>query len=108
MRDPQRYLDDLRTAANKIARYTRDQSEQEFIANDIAKDAVLRNLEIIGEAAKKLPVDVRQKFPAIEWRRIAGFRDIIAHAYFNVDDAILADIVFNKIPLLRKALGEAE
>lgn len=67
-------------------------------------DAVLRNLEIIGEAAKSVPDEVRQRFPAVEWRKISGFRDIAAHQYFSISDSIVWDIVENKIPELDKQI----
>ena len=54
-------------------------------------DAVTRNLEIIGEAVKHLPEDLTSKFPAIPWKAIAGFRDILAHSYFKTDDSIIWD-----------------
>ena len=63
-------------------------------------DAVVRNLEVIGEAVKGIPADVRERAPGIDWRRIAGLRDVLAHAYFAIDDATLWDIVRNKIPEL--------
>ncbi len=66
--------------------------------------AVLWNLLIIGEAVKRLPTELRSVHPAIEWRKIAGLRDIIAHAYFALDDDILWDVVTTKLPsLLREA-----
>lgn len=61
---------------------------------------MLRNLEIIGEAAKNVPDEVRQQYPFVEWRKITGFRDIAAHQYFSISDSILWDIVQNKIPEL--------
>jgi uncharacterized protein with HEPN domain len=61
---------------------------------------VVRNLEIIGEAAKKLPDGVRLNHPEIDWKRIAGLRDILIHEYFGVDEDIIWDIVENKIGAL--------
>jgi len=64
-------------------------------------DAVVRNLEIIGEAAKNIPQAARQQYPEIEWRKISGMRDLMAHEYFGIDNEILWDVVINKIPDLR-------
>ena len=71
-----------------------------FTNNEMAYDAVLRNLEIIGEAAKHIPDEVRRRYPDIAWREMAGLRDILAHAYFGLDDEVLWDIVQNEVPSL--------
>jgi len=71
-----------------------------FVKNEMAYDAVLRNLEIIGEAAKHIPDEVRRRYPDIAWREMAGLRDILTHAYFGLDDEVLWDIVQNEVPSL--------
>ena len=63
--------------------------------------AVLYNLQIIGETVKKIPDNIRDQYSAVEWRKIAGLRDTIAHHYFGVDLGIIWDIVINKLPGLR-------
>ena len=70
----------------------------------MAYDAVLRNLEIIGEAAKRIPPDVRLKMPEIEWMKIAGMRDWLAHAYFQVNADIVWDVIEHKLPELEQAI----
>lgn len=73
----------------------------DFQADDRTYDAVVRNLQIIGEAVKNIPPEMRLKYPEVEWRKIAGLRDILAHAYFSLEDETLWDIVETKItPLL--------
>lgn len=67
----------------------------------MAYDAVLRNLQIIGEAAKAVAADVRQSHPEVDWKGMAGLRDVIAHAYFGLDDETLWDVVTTKVPHLR-------
>ena len=94
------FLQDIVEACEKILRYTSGLDFEAFTKSDVVYDAVLRNLEIIGESAKKIPIEIRQQFPNIEWRAIAGLRDVLAHAYFAVDDATLWDIVQNKVPKL--------
>jgi len=91
-------------ACRRITLYTQGMDAEQFQGDEKTRDAVLRNLEVIGEAAKRLPADIRIGHSAIDWRRIAGFRDIIAHAYFGIDPAILWDIVSNKVPELRRQL----
>ncbi|GAI28132.1 unnamed protein product, partial [marine sediment metagenome] len=69
-------------------------------------DAVVRNLEIIGEAAKHISDQLREQLPDIDWRKIAGMRDMLAHAYFGIDDDILWDVVQNKVPQLAKVTND--
>ena len=114
-RDWRIYLDDMRTCCRKIGDFTAGYSRADFEADVRTYDAVLRNLEILGEAAKHVPADMYAKIQGIssdEWRKIAGLRDVVAHAYFGIDNDILWDILSNKLPALRKALdafaGESE
>lgn len=86
-------LDDMIKSCDKILKYTRNITFEEFIADDLIYDAVIRNLEILGEATKQLPQDLRDRYPDTEWRSIAGLRDIIAHAYFQIRDEIIWDTV---------------
>jgi uncharacterized protein with HEPN domain len=100
-RDYLLYLEDILESCGKIVRYTEQLSFDQFLEDEQTYDAVVRNLEIIGEAAKNVPENVRLRYPDIEWRKIAGLRDIIAHEYFGVDDDILWDIIQNKIRSLQ-------
>ena len=94
------FLRDIFESAEKIVRYTQGMGFNAFVSNEMAYDAVLRNLEIIGEAAKSIPDEVRHRYPDVPWREMVGLRDILAHAYFGLDDTVLWDIVQNKIPPL--------
>jgi uncharacterized protein with HEPN domain len=99
-RDFRVYLDDLRVSAEKITRYTDGLDLDQFLRDEKTFDAVMRNLEIIGEAAKHIPEDVRQRYAYVEWRKIAGLRDIVIHEYFSLDEDILWDIVRYQVPKL--------
>ncbi len=64
-------------------------------------DAIVRNLDVIGEAVKKLPADFRAQHPTLEWKKMAGLRDILIHEHFGMDAEIVWDIVKNKVPHAR-------
>lgn len=103
-RDEIMYLQDIVHSCNKILQFTSGLSQPDLIGDDRTYDAVVRNIEIIGEAAKHVGDNLRRQMPDIEWRRAAGFRDILAHAYFGIDNDILWDVVKNKIPQLAGAI----
>ena len=91
------YLSDILTSISKIERYTKGMSYEQLIADELTLDAVVYNLQIIGEAVKNIPPEIRDRYPQVEWRKISGLRDIIAHAYFTIDDQIVWDIIQNKL-----------
>ena len=100
-RDPELYLEDIRMACAKITRYIKGMTFENFKADDRTYDAVIRNLEIIGEAAKNIPEEICLSHPEIEWRAITALRNIVAHEYFGVRDEIIWDIATNKVPRLK-------
>ena len=79
------YLLYIAESCEKILLYLRDMAQNDFAENQMVQDAVLRNFEIIGEAAKHVPDDFRAKYPDIKWRGMAGFRDVLIHEYFGID-----------------------
>jgi uncharacterized protein with HEPN domain len=101
----QLFLRDMLEAAQKVTRYTAGRELDEFIADEMAFDATLRNLEILGEAAKGIPEEIRQRYPEVDWRGVAGLRDVLAHAYFALDEATLWKIVCTDVPKLLLQLG---
>ncbi len=76
-------------------------SRHEFLLNETLKRAFVRSIEIIGEAAKNVPDEIRKKYPDIEWRAMAGMRDRLVHGYFGVDYDIVWNVVTHNIPVLR-------
>jgi uncharacterized protein with HEPN domain len=91
-------------ACRRIIEYTKDNAEKALAEDIKTLDAVVRNLEILGEAAKKIPDAFRIKHPEIEWKKITGLRDILVHEYFGVDTEIILDVVLNKISPLQSSL----
>ena len=104
-RDSRVYLEDILGAIGKIRRYARGLSKQGFAADDKTLDAVVRNLEVIGEAVKQLPADLRAREPGIDWQKIAGLRDLLIHQYFGIDVDILWDIIQSKLPALEVSVS---
>jgi len=105
-RDFEVYLEDIREAIDKVRNYTVGLTRESFEQEAMMIDAVIRNLEIIGEAAKMVSESIRARFPLVEWKKIAGLRDILAHHYFEVDLDIVCDILQNKLPELERELGK--
>jgi uncharacterized protein with HEPN domain len=104
----QLYLEDMRICCAKVLDYTRGLELPDFQANAMMYDAVVRNLEIPGEAAKNISDEIRLQHPQVEWRKIAGLRDVLAQAYFGLEDETLWDIVRNKLPVLRLQLQQIQ
>lgn len=102
-RDYRVSLDDILEAVERIEAYTDGMEKEQFQADSKTVDAVVRNLEIIGEASKNIPPQVRALSQSVPWSKIAGLRDILIHAYFNVDIDIVWDVVRNKLADLKAA-----
>ncbi len=98
------YLQDIVDSMLAIEQYTQKISEKDFYSDLQVQDAVIRRLEIIGEAVKNLDDDFKTKHHEIEWKQIAGMRDIIAHEYFGVKLERVWDVVKQDIPVLKQKI----
>lgn len=96
-------LEDILDACRLVEQFTTGISGKAFARDALVFHATVRNLEIIGEATKQLPDDVKGRMPEVDWRGAARFRDVIAHRYFALDPAVVWDIVKTKIPGLKQA-----
>jgi uncharacterized protein with HEPN domain len=94
------YLDDIRLAAQKAAEFLGSQSLEAFSADDKTVYAVIRALEVVGEATKRIPQDVRDRFPDVPWRSMAGIRDKLIHDYITVNLEVVWKTVTEDVPAL--------
>ncbi|MCY4449676.1 MAG: DUF86 domain-containing protein [Chloroflexi bacterium] len=94
------YIQDMLACGEKVLAYAEGMTQTAFVADSRTYDAVLRNLELIGEAATHVPVDVRESTPQVEWRNIIGVRNRVAHGYLGIDDDVVWDIIQNNVPRL--------
>jgi len=92
------YLEDILMSIEKIQDYIHGLEYIEFKEKSIAQDAVIRNFEIIGEAAKNIPIEIANKYPNIPWKKMYAMRNIITHEYFGIDLEIIWEIIKNELP----------
>lgn len=104
MRDDAVFLRHILDAIGVIEEYTHDVTHLVFIQNGMMQDAVMRQLEIIGEAARNLSDEVRSEHPDVEWGQIIGMRNRLIHAYFQVDTELIWEIVSIDLPLLKREI----
>ena len=105
-RDYRLYLDDILEAIGKIERYTAGLSIEQFKNDGKTFDAVIRNLEIIGEAVKHIPSNIRKKSLDIPWKQMAGMRDKLTHEYFGVRFDVVWDTIRKRLPEVRPLIEE--
>lgn len=105
-REPLLLLNDIQDAITKIKKYTNGLSFLMFQNDDKTVDAVIRNFEIIGEAAHRIPEEIKDKYNTVNWHRIRGFRNRIVHDYMGVDLAIVWEIIQNNLSDLQEQIDE--
>ena len=105
-KEPLFFLKDIENSLDKISKYTKNLEFEQFVADEMLRDAVERNFEIIGEAVKNLPEDFRNKYPNIPFRQIAGMRDKLIHDYFGVDYEIVWRTIKDKLPEFEREINE--
>jgi uncharacterized protein with HEPN domain len=107
-RTDQDFISDIREALQRITTYVAGMTYAAFVADTKTQDAVIRNLEILGEATKNLSEELRAKYPAVPWRSMAGARDRLIHHYFGVNLDIVWQIVNVELPQVASQLVATE
>ena len=92
------YLEDMSQSMQRIEEYLGDIDFKKFKMSYMVVDAIIRNFEIIGEASKNIPTEIKEKYPEIPWRKMYGLRNLIAHEYFGVDYEMIWEIAKNNLP----------
>ncbi len=98
------FLEHILNSIQRISSFTKGISKNTFLKKEMVQSAVIRELEIIGEAVKNLPSDVTAKYPEIPWKKIAGMRDKLIHNYFGVDFELTYDIIEKDVPALKEQI----
>ncbi len=92
------YLEDMLQSMNRIEEYPGELDFEKFKMNYLVVDAIIRNLEVIGEASKNIPIDIQGKYPEIPWRKMVGLRNLIAYEYFGIDYEMIWEIAKKNLP----------
>lgn len=95
------FIEDILDSIKLIEKYIGGSSKESFGSNQKLKDSITRRLEIIGEAVKNIPNDFKEKYPEVPWKKISGLRDVIIHAYFDIDLDITWEIIKKDLPDLK-------
>ncbi len=103
-RESSAYLKDILEAIRRVKEYTHSLDLEEFLIQKMVVDAVMRNLEIIGEAVTQLPENIKIEFPEVPWREVKDFRNVVAHKYFKINLERIWDIIENKLDALEEQI----
>lgn len=103
-RSPKIFLLDILESIEKIEKYTENYTDRKFLGNDAIQDAVIKRLEIIGEATKNVPLKIRKEYPDIPWKKMAGMRDMLTHEYFGIVIKRIWDTTQKDLPKLKKQI----
>ncbi|MDP3698390.1 MAG: DUF86 domain-containing protein [Nanoarchaeota archaeon] len=105
-KDPIFFVKHMELFIEEIEQFSKGLSKEEFKKNNLKQSAILRKIEILGEAVKNLPASFRNKYPSVEWKKITGTRDKLIHQYFGVDLDLMWDVLKIELPKLKKEIEE--
>jgi len=105
-RDLRLFIDDIQNSIKNIEDFSNELNKEKFTKDILRQSAIIRQLEIIGEAAKNLPTQFKNNYTSIPWKEISGFRDVLSHAYFGVSIERVWNIIEIDLPRLKKELDK--
>ena len=105
-RDAGLFIEDILQNIKDIKSFSKGLTKEKFQNNKLKQNAIIRSLEIIGEAVKNIPISFKEKYPKIPWKEIAGFRDVLSHAYFGVSMDRVWNIIEKDLPVLEKEISK--
>jgi uncharacterized protein with HEPN domain len=103
-RDAKLFIEDILESIKSIEEYSKGMNKEKLESSRLRQNAIIREIEIIGEAVKNIPDSIKSKHKEIEWRKISGMRDIIIHGYFRVDLNAIWNVVEKDLPILKKQI----
>ena len=105
-KDPVVFVSHILECIEKVEEYTTGKSRQDFLDSTQLQDAVIRRIEIIGEAARNIPKSIQEEYPQVRWDEAKGMRNILIHEYFGVDLELTWQVVQRDLPKLKKQMSE--
>lgn len=106
MRDGSLYLRDILAAIESIEAFVEDMDFESFRDDDKTTSAVIRKFEIIGEASKNVPAHIKEQYPSIPWKEMAGMRDRLIHFYFGIDYKLVWETIKNRMPTIKPLISQ--